>query len=105
MLSFYKLREGLKQTVTFYQGVVIKNGSEAYTSKQCGRCGALNEKLGSSEVFQCPACGLKADKGHACREKHPFETPCLIALKTKKKGDMVLLSNEKLSGVVFLSGT
>jgi transposase len=34
--------------------VVIKNGSEAYTSKQCGRCGALNEKLGSSKVFQYP---------------------------------------------------
>ena len=68
MLSFYKFRERLKQTATFYPGVVIKSGSEDYTSKQCGKCGVLNESLGSSEVFKCSECGLKADRDlHAAR--------------------------------------
>ena len=68
MLSFYKFSERLQQTGTFYPGVVIKRGSEAYTSKQCGGCGILNESLGASEVFDCKNCGLKADRDmHAAR--------------------------------------
>ena len=45
-------------------------GSEAYTSKQCGMCGTLNDNLGASEVFKCPvACtpvGVDRDV-HAAR--------------------------------------
>ena len=68
MLSFYKFSERLQQTATFYPGVVIKRGSEAYTSKQCGGCGILSESLGASEVFDCKNCGLKADRDmHAAR--------------------------------------
>ena len=68
MLSFYQFSERLKQTATFYPSVVIKRGSEAYTSKQCGGCGVLNDKLGGSEVFKCKECGLTADRDmHAAR--------------------------------------
>ena len=36
----------LVQTATQYPGSHILRGSEAYTSKQCGACGTLNEHLG-----------------------------------------------------------
>ena len=68
MLSFYQFSQKLQQTATFYPNVTIKRGSEAYTSKQCGGCGVLNDKLGGSEVFECNECGLKADRDmHAAR--------------------------------------
>lgn len=62
MLSFYKFATRLKQTATWYDGRVIKRGSEAYTSKQCGKCGTLNEKLSGNEVFACGKCNLKIDR-------------------------------------------
>jgi transposase len=37
-------------------------GSEAYTSKQCGKCGFLNDKLGASEIFRCRRCKVGADR-------------------------------------------
>ena len=30
---------------------------EDYTSKTCGKCGALNQALGGKEVFNCPKQG------------------------------------------------
>jgi hypothetical protein len=43
--------------------------SEAYTSKQCGACGELNDKLGGgSKTFNCQKCGTVADRDvHAAR--------------------------------------
>ncbi len=41
---------------------------EAYTSKTCGSCGELNNKLGGNKVFKCNHCGLIADRDlHAAR--------------------------------------
>ena len=60
--------ERLKQTATFYAGSRVVRCSEAYTSKQCGACGCLNDKLGGSKVFKCKSCGAKADRDiHAAR--------------------------------------
>ena len=70
MLSFFKFLERLKQTSTFYPGVNIRRGSEAYTSKQCGRCGIINEGLGGNEVFKCKYCGLDADRDMHAHEVH-----------------------------------
>ena len=50
------------QTASFYNDTCIKTGSEAYTSKQCGLCGCLNDKLGASEIFNCENCGLTSDR-------------------------------------------
>lgn len=38
--------------------------TEEYTSKTCGRCGVLNNQLGSSKQFQCvnPRCGYTIDR-------------------------------------------
>ena len=37
---------------------------EAYTSKTCGRCGELNERVGTGKDFDCPNpnCGYAADR-------------------------------------------
>lgn len=41
---------------------------EAYTSKTCGNCGFIHNKLGGSKEFKCPKCGLRADRDiHAAR--------------------------------------
>ena len=29
---------------------------EEYTTKTCGACGALHNKIGASETFRCPSC-------------------------------------------------
>ena len=34
-------------------------GSEAYTSKTCTKCGHIHTTLGGSKVFKCPECGHK----------------------------------------------
>jgi putative transposase len=34
-------------------------GSEAYTSKTCTKCGHIHTALGGSKVFKCPSCGHK----------------------------------------------
>ena len=36
--------------------------TEEYTSKTCGGCSVINYKLGRSETFSCPSCGLKIDR-------------------------------------------
>ena len=60
-------KERLKQFATGYN-TTIYTGSEAYTSKQCGKCGNLNQKLGASEVFNCGECSAIADRdAHAAR--------------------------------------
>ena len=67
LLSFGKFAARLKETSTFYKDAVLLRGSEAYTSKQCGRCGTLNDSLNGSETFRCP-CGLQCDRDiHAAR--------------------------------------
>ena len=51
-----------------YKNKTIVRGSEAYTSKQCGRCGTLQDKLGSSLLFTCGQCALESDRDiHAAR--------------------------------------
>jgi transposase len=68
MLAFGKFRQCLKETSTWYTSPSDAGGSEAYTSKQCGICGTLNDKLGGSEIFKCCSCGVMADRDvHAAR--------------------------------------
>ena len=62
MLAFGQFRHRLVETATWYPGVEIIGGSEAYTSKQCGQCGHLHEKLGSNKLFQCPSCAHSSDR-------------------------------------------
>jgi putative transposase len=67
-LSFGKFAQRLIETATWYPGSKIVRGSEAYTSKQCGRCGCLNDHLGGNETFVCEQCSSTADRDiHAAR--------------------------------------
>ena len=36
--------------------------SPAYTSKTCGRCGNLHNKLGENKLFQCSSCDVTLDR-------------------------------------------
>jgi len=68
MLSFFKFKTRLQQTATWYPTVLVKHGTEAYTSKQCGHCGYLNDNLKGKETFQCGNCFEKGDRDvHAAR--------------------------------------
>jgi len=58
----------LVQTASDYPGSRVVRCSEAYTSRQCGACGKINDQLGSSKVFTCAGCGAVADRDvHAAR--------------------------------------
>lgn len=34
-------------------GIIVKRVNESYTSKTCGVCGTINNKLGNSKIFNC----------------------------------------------------
>jgi putative transposase len=43
-------------------------GNESYTTKTCGNCRIINEKVGGNKVFHCTHCGLRAHRYvHAAR--------------------------------------
>ena len=56
--SHYTFRTLLENSCRHY-GTYFVLQDEAYTSKTCGVCGHIHDKLGSSKVFKCPACGAK----------------------------------------------
>lgn len=60
-LQHYKFKERLRSKCSEYGSTLI-DCTEEYTSKTCTKCGVLNNKLGSSEVFECPNCQLKIDR-------------------------------------------
>ena len=69
-LSHYKFRQRLLNKSREYPWCTVSIVNEAYTSKTCGRCGVINEKLGGNEIFKCINlnCGLVADRDiHAAR--------------------------------------
>ena len=68
LLSFGKFGQRPTECAAMYKNKTIVRGSEAYTSKQCGRCGTLNDNLGSSSTFTCGSCTLVSDRDiHAAR--------------------------------------
>lgn len=62
LISLGNFSRRLVQTATDYPTCKVVRCSEAYTSKQCGACGTINDKLGSSKLFKCHACGAVADR-------------------------------------------
>ena len=35
---------------------------EAYTTKTCGVCGYINNKIGGKKIFKCPNCNIEYDR-------------------------------------------
>jgi putative transposase len=60
--SHYRFRQRLLFKATEYPGVQVKVGTEEYTSKTCGNCGVIHQKLGGNKRFKCPSCGWVCDR-------------------------------------------
>lgn len=60
--SHYGFRQLLLNKAELFPWCKIIVCDEAYTSKTCGRCGLLHEKLGSNKNFLCPSCKYNADR-------------------------------------------
>jgi transposase len=45
-------------------GRVVYNCSEYMTTKTCSSCFRVHDKIGSSEVFTCPSCGVTVGRDH-----------------------------------------
>jgi len=56
--SYFKFRKRLKEMAEF-TSCVVHEVSEHYTSKTCGSCGAIHEKLGGNRIFKCPNCKME----------------------------------------------
>ena len=55
--SHYKFRQLLLHRAKRESDCTVIICDEAYTSKTCGACGKINDKLGGSKVFKCPQLG------------------------------------------------
>lgn len=62
--SHYRFRQRLIQKSREYPCCEIKVVTEEYTSKTCGKCGWIHEKLGGNKVFNCQKCGIKIDRDY-----------------------------------------
>ena len=60
--SHYRFRQRLLNKSREYPWCSIIICDEAYTSKTCGECGFIHNKLGGSKVFDCPQCGEVQDR-------------------------------------------
>lgn len=60
-LSHFSFLQKLKFKCIEYQRNLIIT-SEEYTSKTCGKCGTLNQNLGSSKTFKCGICEVTIDR-------------------------------------------
>ncbi len=67
--------------------LMLLRGSDAYTSKQCGMCGALHESLRGSKVFCSPKCSSRSDRDVLARSvqsimSRPYCTRSLYLLQS-----------------------
>ena len=59
--SHYKFRQHLIAKSELFSDSKVIECDESYTSKTCGYCGIINDKLGGSKVFKC--------KQETCQQK------------------------------------
>lgn len=60
--SHFAFRSLLKAKAELYPWVTVIECDEPYTSKTCGCCGTINQKLGGSKTFHCATCNYTADR-------------------------------------------
>lgn len=66
--SHYRFQQRLLHKAREFPWCRVELVCEAHTSKTCGRCGWLHQKLGGNKVYRCGSCGLEADRDvHAAR--------------------------------------
>jgi putative transposase len=59
--SHYKFRQHLVHKA-FERNINLRLVDEAFTSKTCGQCGWIDDKLGSRKVFKCTDCWSVMDR-------------------------------------------
>ena len=60
--SHFRFRTNLQNKAKSFPEVRVIETTEEYTSKTCGQCGKINDKLGGSKTFSCKACGFCSDR-------------------------------------------
>ena len=60
--AHYHFRQRLLHKAREYPWCKIILTTEPYTSKTCGSCGWINDRLGGSKSFRCKECNYKADR-------------------------------------------
>jgi putative transposase len=62
--SHYKFQQRLINKTREYRQCQVIIVDESYTSKTCGACGCIHQKLGGNKIFQCPnpSCGIRFDR-------------------------------------------
>jgi putative transposase len=73
-LGHYTFQTKLK-TYADSRGRTLTIVDESYTTKTCGRCGRVNEKVKGNKFFKCEKCLLKLD-----RDVHAARNICLKTL-------------------------
>ena len=60
--SHYRFRMFLLHKIREYKNCKVIECTEEYTSKTCGHCGQINNKLGGSKTFWCDSCKVEMDR-------------------------------------------
>jgi len=60
--SHFRFRMFLLHKIREYKYCKIIECTEEYTSKTCGHCGRINNKLGGSKTFRCDSCKVEMDR-------------------------------------------
>ena len=60
--SHFRFRQRLLAKAREYPWCRVVTVTEEYTSKTCGACGHIHDKLGSNKEFKCPKCNVVLDR-------------------------------------------
>ena len=60
--SHYRFRQRLLNKAREYPWCRVIVTEEPYTSKTCGQCGWIHQKLGGSKIFRCQKCTFVCDR-------------------------------------------
>lgn len=63
LLSHYKFQEKMKYQANKYK-CNLHIVSEEHTTKTCGRCGCINNFIGSSKIFWCNKCKITLERDY-----------------------------------------
>lgn len=58
LLKHYQFRQRLAEKIKASNCKRLWIVNEAYTSKTCGACGSIHDKLGGNKTFKCPTCNI-----------------------------------------------
>ena len=60
--SHYRFQQRLLHKIREYPQCRVVICDEDFTSKTCGHCGFVHEKLGGNKTFKCPSCHVSLDR-------------------------------------------